>query len=198
MKRLLVAPVFLLLASGCRHVRPYRDYAPVITPAGSLERISSPDPGKLPSVSPVAGEPALEEVREPPRIEEAKSLSQWIDEMAAALADAYFDYDRFGLRPDAQAALDRDAALLGPWFSLFPEAGVIIEGHCDERGSAEYNLALGDLRAQAAKDFLQQRGVPVERMRTISYGREKPQCSSAQESCWQKNRRAHVVVSPAR
>ena len=67
----------------------------------------------------------------------------------------------------------------------------MVEGHCDERGSAEYNLGLGDGRARAAKDFLVQLGVPADRLRPISYGKERPQCTSADEGCWQKNRRAH-------
>jgi len=69
---------------------------------------------------------------------------------------------------------------------------VIVEGHCDERGSAEYNLALGDRRATAAKDFLVQLGVPADRLKTISYGKERPQCTEENEQCWQRNRRAHL------
>ena len=67
----------------------------------------------------------------------------------------------------------------------------MVEGHCDERGSAEYNLGLGDRRASSAKDFLVQLGVPADRLKTISYGKERPQCTESGESCWQKNRRAH-------
>jgi peptidoglycan-associated lipoprotein len=67
----------------------------------------------------------------------------------------------------------------------------VVEGHCDERGSAEYNLGLGDRRATSAKDFLVQLGVPADKLKTISYGKERPQCTENDESCWQKNRRAH-------
>jgi peptidoglycan-associated lipoprotein len=69
----------------------------------------------------------------------------------------------------------------------------VVEGHCDERGSAEYNLGLGDRRATSAKEFLQQLGVPSDRLKTISYGKERPQCTEQNESCWQKNRRAHFA-----
>ena len=67
----------------------------------------------------------------------------------------------------------------------------MVEGHCDERGSAEYNLGLGDRRAQSAKDFLVQLGVPADKLRTVSYGKERPVCTEGNESCWQRNRRAH-------
>lgn len=106
--------------------------------------------------------------------------------------DAYFDYDKSDIRSDARDALTRDAAVLKQIFSQDPNFSVVVEGHCDERGSAEYNLALGDRRASAAKDFLVQLGVPVDRLKTISYGKERPQCTEANEACWQKNRRAHL------
>ncbi len=106
--------------------------------------------------------------------------------------DAYFDYDRNDIRSDASAALTHDATLLKQIFAQDPNFAVVVEGHCDERGSAEYNLALGDKRATAAKDFLVQLGVAADRLKTISYGRERPQCTDANESCWQKNRRAHL------
>jgi peptidoglycan-associated lipoprotein len=77
-------------------------------------------------------------------------------------------------------------------FAQEPNFTVVIEGHCDERGSAEYNLALGDKRSTSAKDFLVQLGVPANRIKTISYGKERPQCTDANEGCWQKNRRAHL------
>jgi len=107
--------------------------------------------------------------------------------------DAYFDYDRSDIRDDARQALTADAALLRRIFSADPNFSVVIEGHCDERGSAEYNLGLGDRRASAAKDFLVQLGLPTDRIRTISYGKERPVCTDANESCYQRNRRAHLA-----
>ncbi len=107
--------------------------------------------------------------------------------------DAYFDYDKSDIRDDARQALTRDADLLKRIFQQDPAFNVVIEGHCDERGSAEYNLGLGDRRATSAKDFLVQLGVPADRIRTISYGKERPVCTEATEDCYQRNRRAHLA-----
>ena len=106
--------------------------------------------------------------------------------------DAYFDYDKSDIRSDARTALTTDADILKSIFANDPNFLVLVEGHCDERGSAEYNLALGDRRATAARDFLTQLGVRADRLKTISYGKERPQCTEATEDCWQKNRRAHL------
>jgi len=105
------------------------------------------------------------------------------------IKDAFFDYDKSDIRPDAQQALMADAAFL----QQHPNIRFLIEGHCDERGSTEYNLGLGDRRATATKDFLVQQGVSADRMRTISYGKEKPFCTEHTEQCWQENRRGHLV-----
>ena len=107
------------------------------------------------------------------------------------LQDAYFDYDKSDIRDDARAALTKDADALKAIFQEFPNASHHLEGHCDERGSAEYNLGLGDRRATAAKDFLVQLGVPADQLKTISYGKERPVCTESNEECWQRNRRAH-------
>lgn len=109
--------------------------------------------------------------------------------------DAYFDYDKSDIRGDAREALTHDADLLKRIFQTEPNLTIMVEGHCDERGSAEYNLGLGDRRATAAKDFLVQLGVPADKLKTISYGKERPQCTDATEECYQKNRRAHLAVS---
>ena len=126
-------------------------------------------------------------VSAPPPPPPAKTLTERVSD----LQDGYFDYDKSDIRADAQTALTQDAATLKAVIADFPSAVVTIEGHCDERGSAEYNQLLGDKRASAAKDFLVQLGVPADKLKTISYGKEKPQCSEQEESCWQKNRRAH-------
>jgi peptidoglycan-associated lipoprotein len=110
--------------------------------------------------------------------------------------DAFFDYDKSELREDARQAMTRDAELLKRIFAADPSFSVAIEGHCDERGSAEYNLGLGDRRATAAKEFLVQLGVPADRLTTISYGKDRPVCTEENEACYQRNRRAHL--SPAR
>jgi peptidoglycan-associated lipoprotein len=103
--------------------------------------------------------------------------------------DAYFDLDKADIRPDARAALEKTAAFL----KGYPLAHVTIEGHCDERGSTEYNLALGDRRANAVKQYLVNLGIPAGNLNTVSYGKEKPFCMESNESCWQQNRRGHFV-----
>jgi len=108
------------------------------------------------------------------------------------LKDAFFDYDANAIRDDARSALTADADALKRIFADFPSATINVEGHCDERGSAEYNLGLGDRRASSARDFLVQLGVPADKLKTISYGKERPQCTEADEACYQKNRRAHL------
>ncbi len=124
----------------------------------------------------------------PPPTQPSQTLEQRV---SSDLQDAYFDYDKSDIRGDARDALTRDAAALKSILADFPNASIVLEGHCDERGSAEYNLGLGDRRASAAKDFLVQLGVPGDRIRTISYGKERPVCTDSTEECWQKNRRAH-------
>ena len=113
--------------------------------------------------------------------------------IAQDVQDAYFDYDKTDIRSDASGVLTQNAAALKTILNDFPGQSINIEGHCDERGSAEYNTGLGDRRASAAKDFLVGLGVPADRLKTISYGKERPQCTEQEESCWQKNRRVHFV-----
>ena len=107
------------------------------------------------------------------------------------LKDAPFDYDQFTIRDDARSVLTADADTMKSILSSFSSGNVILEGHCDERGSGEYNLALGDKRAQAALDFLKGLGVGTDRLKTVSYGKDRPQCTDASEDCYQKNRRVH-------
>ncbi len=105
--------------------------------------------------------------------------------------DIYFDYDKSDIRTEARDTITRDAAAIKSILGDFPNATIVVEGHCDERGSADYNIGLGDRRASSAKEMLVQLGVPADRLRTISYGKERPQCTEATESCYQQNRRAH-------
>jgi peptidoglycan-associated lipoprotein len=113
--------------------------------------------------------------------------------IAREIQDVFFDFDKSDVREDARNILTQNADKLKTIFSNYSTGTVTIEGHADERGSAEYNLGLGDRRAIAAKDFLVQLGVPADRLRTLSYGKERPQCTENNESCWQKNRRAHFT-----
>jgi peptidoglycan-associated lipoprotein len=108
------------------------------------------------------------------------------------LEDVHFDFDKAVLRPDAVKVLETSAA----WLKANDGRAVIIEGHCDERGTEAYNLALGERRAKAAMEFLVSRGVGMNRLSTVSYGEERPQCREKNEACWSQNRRAHFVVKP--
>jgi peptidoglycan-associated lipoprotein len=111
------------------------------------------------------------------------------DLFASSIKDVYFDYDKSDLRGDQQTSIQADAQFL----SQHSNVNFTVEGHCDERGSTEYNLALGDQRAVSVKTALTQAGVPVSRIKTISYGKEKPFCTESNEACWQQNRRGHFV-----
>jgi peptidoglycan-associated lipoprotein len=117
-----------------------------------------------------------------------------ISDINGKLQDAFFDYDHSEVRPDAVTALQQDSKLLLLMLSDFPRLRVIIEGHCDERGSGEYNLALGDRRASRAAEVLRGFGLPTASSQTISYGKEAPQCTESAESCWRRNRRVHLAV----
>ena len=108
---------------------------------------------------------------------------------AQNVKDIYFDYDKYDVRADQQGSLQGDAQFL----QQHPNIHITVEGHCDERGSTEYNLALGTNRADTVKNALIQAGVGGDRIKTISYGKEKPSCTESNESCWQQNRRGHFV-----
>lgn len=103
--------------------------------------------------------------------------------------DVYFDYDKYDIRPDQQATLQAD----GQWLVAHPNARFTVEGHCDERGSTEYNITLGDKRANSVKEALVQAGVAADRIHTVSFGKEKPFCTESTEACWAQNRRGHLV-----
>jgi peptidoglycan-associated lipoprotein len=112
------------------------------------------------------------------------------EDFKAHVQDAFFDYDTYDIRADAQTVLSADAS----WLVAHPDIKVVLGGYCDERGSNEYNLALGQNRADAAKNALVTAGVAGTRIRVISYGKEKPFCSESTEECWQQNRRAGFTL----
>ena len=116
-----------------------------------------------------------------------------IQDLINRIQDAYFDYDKHSLRPDAMSTLQADAKTLAQIISQYPKFSLTVEGYCDERGSAEYNLALGEARAQQAKEFLVSLGLPSTQLKTVSYGKEHQVCTEQNEACWQKNRRAHIA-----
>jgi peptidoglycan-associated lipoprotein len=126
----------------------------------------------------------------PPAPEPAKPS---LEQRLAEVQDIYFDYDKSEVREDGRATLQKDADAIKAILSDFPSAVITMEGHCDERGSAEYNLGLGDRRATSAKEFLSQVGLPADRLKTISYGKERPGCTESNEACWAKNRRVHFA-----
>jgi peptidoglycan-associated lipoprotein len=115
--------------------------------------------------------------------------------LARQVQDIHFDYDKSDIRPQDQSILQADATALKSIFGLDATFIVTVEGHCDERGSAEYNLGLGDRRASATKDALVALGVPGDKLKTISYGKERPICTDATEDCYQRNRRAHFSAT---
>ncbi|HEX3179201.1 MAG TPA: peptidoglycan-associated lipoprotein Pal [Methylomirabilota bacterium] len=108
------------------------------------------------------------------------------------LQDIFFDFDKYDIRPNETKTLDANAA----WLKSNPNHLVLIEGHCDERGTNEYNLALGERRAKSTMNYLVSQGVQANRITIISYGEERPVCTEKTEACWAKNRRSHFLVKP--
>jgi peptidoglycan-associated lipoprotein len=157
-----------------------------VTPPGSLTyNISATGPGGSANAN------VRVTVNAPPPPPAAAPQPSIEDLFTKEVQDAYFDLDKADIRADARTALMKT----GEFLRSYPQVKVTLEGHCDERGSTEYNLALGDRRAQAAKDFLVSLGIPADRMQTVSYGKERPFCMDHNEACWQQNRRAHFVMA---
>ena len=131
-------------------------------------------------------------VQEPQLTEEEIFLQKSLDQInrEKPLGTVYFDYDRAVIRDDARATLDGNAA----WLKRFRTAKILVEGHCDERGTEEYNLALGEKRAKAAQDYLLSSGISADRIKIISYGKSQPINPGHDESAWQMNRRAQFLI----
>ena len=127
----------------------------------------------------------------PPPVEQPKGPTD-AEIFDRDVQDAYFDFNKADIRADAREALGKTADLL----RRYPQFKVTIEGHCDERGSTEYNLLLGDRRASAVKNYLVQLGISADRLNTTSFGKEKPFCMAHDEACWQTNRRGHFLRVP--
>ena len=177
------------VTSGC-HKKAAMAPPPPPPPVVARET-STPPPAPRERTARVAEAPAPA----PTATAEGPRTSKVLADYLNKLLDAYFDYDKADLRTDARTALNNNSSELRSLLKEFPSTKFVIEGNCDERGSAEYNLALGDRRAKAAYEFLVQIGVPSERLTTISYGQERPVCTDHNENCWQKNRRAHLSAS---
>lgn len=140
----------------------------------------APPPPPKPEVAPVVDEYAR-----------LKAMSAEEIEKSGLLGEVYFEYDKADIREQDRATLAKNADAL----KRFDFLRITVEGHCDERGTVEYNLALGERRAKAAYDYLVSLGVPADRLKTVSYGKEVPVCAQSSEDCWQRNRRAHFTVT---
>ena len=143
-------------------------------------------PPSAPTAPPSAPPPSV--AAPPPSAPALPAPTQFRE--VTALKTIHFDFDKSDIRPDAARILDANI----DWMKSNPEALILIEGHCDERGTNEYNVALGDRRAKASMDYLAAHGVAVARLTTISYGEERPVCAGHTEACWARNRRAHFLT----
>jgi peptidoglycan-associated lipoprotein len=177
------------IMSGCH--KKVASAAPPPPPPPAAREEPAPPPPPPPRAAAPAPTPAPRAEAPAEVIKTSKQLADYLNK----LLDAYFDYDKAELRADAQSALNTNSSELRALLQEFPNTKFVVEGNCDERGSPEYNLALGERRAKAAEEFLTQIGVPAERLAIISYGQERPVCSDHDENCWQKNRRAHLSVA---
>jgi peptidoglycan-associated lipoprotein len=189
---LAAAATALALGVGCakKNVAAATPPAPAPVTAQAATGSTAPPPAQS---ARAATRPAPETLPQPRRTPDAATRAR-IDQLLARIQDAYFDYDKHALRPDAMTTLEADSKELRDIIVQYPDYKLTIEGYCDERGSAEYNLALGDARAKAAKDYLVGVGIPAQQLLAVSYGKEHPVCDDHSESCWQKNRRVHIVA----
>jgi peptidoglycan-associated lipoprotein len=190
-KTIMIAAVAVMAVAGAacsKKVAAAKPPAPPVPTAPAANSpVSQPAAVNRPAAtSPVASEPA-------PRYPDAATRAR-IDELLARISDAYFDYNKSVLREDALKTLQADSTELRNILAQYPDYKLQIEGYCDERGSAEYNLALGDRRAEAAKDYLVQVGIPSGQLSTVSFGKERQVCQEHDEVCWQKNRRIHIIA----
>jgi len=172
-----------LAVAGCHKKVPQAAPAPPPPPPPAAPAPPPPPPPPPPTPAP-APAPLTEE-----EIFARKSLAQLNSERP--LDDVFFDLDKSEIRSDARSPLQKDA----DWMKRWASTQVSIEGHCDSRGSSEYNLALGSRRGNAVKDYLVNLGVPATRLTVVSKGKEQPFCSEDNESCWQQNRRGHFVIT---
>lgn len=171
----------------------------LVTLAGCSSTTAKPEVSSTASVS-----PAAESKKQPTSAPRDSGTTSSLDALqrgestatpaSSPLKDVYFDFDSYALRADARETLKANWA----WLKANPAAQIQIEGHCDERGTTEYNLVLGSKRAQSVKDYLATLGTAADRLSTISYGEEVPVCREQNEGCWQKNRRARFIIQPAR
>jgi len=170
-------------AAGCHKKVPPQ--APPPPPPPPAVTPAPPPPAPPPAPTPTPAPRALSEAE----IFAGKSLQQLNNEKP--LDDVYFELDKSDIRDEGKTALQKDA----DWLKKWTTTQVTVEGHCDSRGSSEYNLSLGSRRANAVKEYLSSLGIQAGRMTVISKGKEQPFCSEEAESCWQQNRRGHFVIT---
>ena len=186
-RRTAVSALFCLVlglsVAACGKKSPVVSPPPPVPP--TVPTVAPPPPAPPPPAQPPAAPRALTE----DDLFAQKSIAQLNAEKP--LGDVFFDLDASTIKDESRAALTTDATWLKRWTSV----KITIEGHCDERGSAEYNLALGERRATAVKDYLLSLGVSPANIVTVSKGKEAPFCSESNESCWQQNRRGHFVIT---
>jgi peptidoglycan-associated lipoprotein len=183
----------ILFSAACHKAVPVSAKATPPPPPPTAQSTPAPRPA-APAVRQAAQTP-----RETPPARSASITPQereTLNERLAHLSDALFDYDKATIRTDATTALRGDVNVVKGILSNYPSQKLIVEGDTDERGSAEYNLALGDKRAHSAEQFLISMGIPQNQLTVVSYGKERPVCEDHDESCWQKNRRAHITAAP--
>jgi peptidoglycan-associated lipoprotein len=182
------AVVLVVVAFGCAR-RPSVTQVVAPPPTGPIAVAPAPP---APTPTPPAVQPPPAAVEPPPAPAPVETARPAPKEFVSdpQLPDIYFDFDTFVLRPEAAKVLRASAE----WLNAHADRALLIEGHCDERGTEAYNLALGQRRATSARDFLVAHGVPTARISLVSYGKERPQCSEGTEECWSQNRRAHFVL----
>jgi len=184
----------LLATAACHKAAPVAashppDTTPVAPPPSSTP-VTPRSSGQRASPSQPVAQTPRQSAQIPPEVRAT------LNEKLARLEDAMFDYDKSTIREDASTALKDDVGVIRDILANYPTQKLLIEGHCDERGSEEYNMALGDRRAKAAEEFLSSMGIPNGQLSVLSLGKDRPVCTDADESCYQRNRRAHVTAAP--
>jgi peptidoglycan-associated lipoprotein len=175
-----------LMITGCAR-RPATVAASAAAPAPAAAPSPAPAPApSSPSAPPAPPAPVAAAPAQAPRPVPKEFMA------VAALKEVYFDFDKYDIRAEDAKTLDTNAT----WLKSNGENLVLIEGHCDERGTNEYNLALGERRAKATMNYLVSQGIQANRITIISYGEERPVCTEKTEACWAKNRRANFLVKP--
>lgn len=191
MKRFLVL-VFALgfIFAGCAEKQVVKAEQPAMQE--TAQKAAVPEPGKKAEPAP---EPAPVAAKEEPKRVETVPVTEVVEAkpVMTTFENIHFDFDKYNIRDDAKPTLK----VMSDWFVKNKSAKMLLEGHCDERGTNEYNLALGERRAKSTRDYLVSSGVGKDRLDMISFGEERPLCKEQTEECWQKNRRVQFIIKNA-